>query len=148
MYLLYKIKTKGKSSKNWKTAKMMLYKYPKRCKELLNIFTDATIAHLIGQSNAGCQALEIFESCAGVLAPDLFEEFVIPCLIRIYDEVKKEIKNSDKTPIILFARECNIRLDKLINKIGKERYEVYAIGWGKDAKEARHEVGYDKTLQV
>ena len=135
----------GKSSKNWSEAKKKLYQYPNKCKQLLKQLTDATIAHLVGQVKAGAQALEVFESCAGVLSPHIFREFVMPELKRIYVEVKQQIDNADEIPMILFAREVNIKLDELSKECG---YEVYAIGWGKDVKDARQEIGDTATLQV
>ena len=136
----------GKSSKNWSSAKRALYQYPNKCKELLRIYTDATIAHLIGQVQAGAQALEVFESCAGHLSPNMFREFVMPELKRIYKEVKesKLLQNTKEIPMILFAREVNIKLDELRKECP---YEVYAIGWGKDGKCARDEIGSDGVLQ-
>ena len=47
-------------------------------------------------------------------------------------------------PMVLFAREVNIKLDELRRECG---YEVYAIGWGKDCNDARHEIGADGVLQ-
>merc|ERR1712087_111678 len=108
---------------------------------ILKAFTDATIAHLVGQVNAGAQALEVFESAAGHLSPHMFREFVLPHLKRIYVEVQRQIKG--KVPMILFAREANIGLDELLDC----GYEVYAIGWGKDVPVARRAVGDKATLQ-
>ena len=142
-FTLFAYSIEGKSSKNCSTAKKVMYEYPHKSAHILKVFTDAIIAHLVGQANAGAQALEVFESAAGHLSPHLFREFVVPLLKRIYVAVKSQIQNAKEVPMILFAREVNVKLDELLDC----GYEVYAIGWGKDAVEARKEVGDKATLQ-
>ena len=52
-FTLFAYSIEGKSSKNWSTAKKALYQFPNKSKQILKVFTDATIAHLVGQANAG-----------------------------------------------------------------------------------------------
>jgi len=146
-FTLLAYSVEGKSSKTWSAAKRLMYEQPDACKAVLKVLTDATIAHLLGQIDAGCQALEIFESCAGSLSPQLFREFVAPCLRRMREEVTAYVKESGKERVamILFAREVNVGLDELAKLCGD--YEVFAIGWGKEAKVARREMGDAATLQ-
>jgi len=150
-FTLLAYSVEGKSSKTWTNVKRMMYAQPQKCKEALKVLTDATIAHLIGQISAGAQAIEVFESCAGALSPFLFREFVAPNLKRMRREVKAYLestqneKGKSNVAMILFAREVNLSLTELRALCGD--YEVFAIGWGKEAKEARRECGDAVTLQ-
>ena len=59
--------------------------------------------YLIGQVKAGAQMLQIFESNAEYLGPDLFQMFCIPYLSQICDRVKAGLGN-DAVPMTIFAK--------------------------------------------
>ena len=59
--------------------------------------------YLIGQVKAGAQMLQIFESNAEYLGPDLFQTFCVPYLSQICDRVKASLGN-DAVPMTIFAK--------------------------------------------
>ncbi len=89
----------GGSSRTFLNTKMMMYNEPGLYKSLMDKITDCTTAYLKGQIAAGVQAIQIFDSWVGVLAPCDFAEFALPYVNRIITELKKV---SD-IPIIYFA---------------------------------------------
>jgi uroporphyrinogen decarboxylase len=123
----------GGSSKNYFQTKKMMYEAPALYGQLLDKITDCTIAYLQGQVAAGAQALQIFDSWAGVLAPCDYAEFAFPYVQRII----AALKAVTEIPVIYFAnngasllditKDCGadvlgidwrITLDKVVAKVG------------------------------
>lgn len=72
---------------------------------LLSKLTAASIDYLRMQIEAGVDALQIFDSWAGLLSPEQFQEFVCPYLQEIVDSLRPY-----NIPIILFCRgSCTYR---------------------------------------
>ncbi len=101
----------GGSSKNYLNTKMMMYQDPELYDALLTKITDCTISYLKGQAAAGAQALQIFDSWAGVLAPVDFAAFAIPYVRRIVAALK-EVTN---IPIIYFANNGATLIDQSVS---------------------------------
>ncbi|AIL13592.1 hypothetical protein IM40_09035 [Candidatus Paracaedimonas acanthamoebae] len=91
----------GKSSKNFDHAKAFAFRYPQGFQDLLTIITEATIAYLKQQVEAGAQVLQLFESW-GEAVPDCLVEQVIYQPTRA---IVKALKISyPQVPIIGFPR--------------------------------------------
>jgi len=128
----------GEGSKTFSKAKHWLYEYPEESHKLLQKITKVLIEYLIGQAKAGAQALQIFDSWAGELAPDIFHTFCLPYLAEIALKVKEQVN----VPMILFAKGANYALQDL----SKLAYDVVAIDWTIDPVEARKLTGdYSKV---
>nr|MBF0222823.1 uroporphyrinogen decarboxylase [Desulfobulbaceae bacterium] len=97
----------GGSSKNYINTKRMMYEAPDLYDALLTKITDCTIEYLKGQAAAGAQALQVFDSWAGVLAPCDFEQFAIPYVRRII----AALKEVTDVPLIYFANNGSTLLD-------------------------------------
>ena len=132
------------------TAKTWLYNEKEASHRLLTILTDVSITYLVGQVKAGAQVInkhniwcfliffkkkkfhkqmvQVFDSHAGELAPDLFAEFALPYLKRIDAEVKAQLKsaNIDPVPMIVFAKGAHYAIGQLVAQTG---YEVVGLDW-------------------
>ncbi|XP_069192710.1 uroporphyrinogen decarboxylase [Procambarus clarkii] len=135
----------GKGSKTMSNAKGWLYKYPEASHKLLKIITDATVSYLVGQAKAGAQLLQVFESHAEHLGPNLFQEFSLPYLKQICDEVKERVLKLGlkDIPMTVFPKGGHYALKDL----AALKYEVIGIDWTVDPVLARKIVGPNKTLQ-
>ncbi len=100
----------GGSSKTFFHTKMMMYKDPELYRALMNKITDCTIEYLKGQIAAGAQALQIFDSWVGVLAPCDFAEFALPYVQRII----RALKEVSDLPIIYFANNGGGLIDQTL----------------------------------
>lgn len=87
----------GTSKVFWETKKMM-FTAPELFHGLMQKITDATILYLQAQARAGAQALQIFDSWAGILAPCDFAVYSLPYVQQIISELKQF-----DLPIIYFA---------------------------------------------
>jgi len=88
----------GGSSKNFFQTKKMMYSAPELYGAMLDKVTECTISYLQAQVEAGAQALQVFDSWAGALAPCDFAEFALPYVKKIMDALKPA-----GVPLIYFA---------------------------------------------
>jgi uroporphyrinogen decarboxylase len=91
----------GQGGGEFVAAKKSAFENPTACDQLIASLVDATSHYLIGQINAGADAVQIFDSWAGLLPEPYFNRWVI-------SPTKKIIENIHKTypefPIIGFPR--------------------------------------------
>ncbi|KAK9498379.1 hypothetical protein O3M35_003025 [Rhynocoris fuscipes] len=134
----------GGGSKTMSKAKHWLYQYPTESQQLLNILTDTVIDYLTEQGKAGAQLLQVFESNAEYLGPELFIKFALPCIARICQSVKEKLKQENlDIPMTIFAKGAHYALEEL----AKTGYDVMGIDWTVDPILARQAVGPNITLQ-
>ncbi len=89
----------GGSSKVFLKTKRMMFEHPDLYTSLLDKITDCTSNYLQAQAKAGAQALQIFDSWAGVLAPSDYARFALPYVQRIITDLR-EVTD---IPLIYFA---------------------------------------------
>ena len=77
----------GGGSKNYVATKSMMYNDEGAWTELMNRLVDSVILYLKAQIDAGCQAVQVFDSWAGCLSPDDYRRYVLPFTTRLIDAV-------------------------------------------------------------
>lgn len=115
----------GQGSKDHGAARRMAYGDPARFGALIDAIIDATVTYVAGQIDAGVEAVQLFDSWAGSLAPAQFEQWVIEPNRRIVERLKSLYPN---VPIIGFPKGAGAKLAD------------YAARTGVDA------VGVDETI--
>jgi uroporphyrinogen decarboxylase len=78
----------GKGSKNFDKLKGLLYGDPRTAHALLDKTTVVMERYLAAQVRAGAQAIQLFDTWAGILDPDSYETFVVPYVRRILDALR------------------------------------------------------------
>lgn len=99
----------GGSSRDLKKTLKLAYDAPEVLHRLLDLLTDYVIKHLQLQVKAGVNAVQVFDSWANHLSPELFESFVSPYMARIIDSLK-----AINVPHIIFCRGTAAFVDQLI----------------------------------
>ena len=115
----------GEGSKDHHAAREMAYRDPGAFGAIIAAIEAVTIDYLAGQIGAGAEAVQLFDSWAGALAPDEFERWVIAPNARIAASVKERCPG---VPIIGFPKGAGAKL------------AAYARETGVDA------VGIDETI--
>ncbi|MEJ2183862.1 MAG: uroporphyrinogen decarboxylase [Nitrospirota bacterium] len=128
----------GGSSKNFLATKRMMYGDPVLYHDLMERITAAVEAYLQAQIRAGAQAVQIFDSWAGVLCPADFVEFELPYVKRIVKALKKE-----GVPVIYFVNNCAA----ILREAKKAGADVLGIDWRIDMKEAVKVIGKRPAVQ-
>ncbi len=133
----------GGGSANFARIKAMALNEPAALHRLLGVVTDAVIAYLCAQRAAGAQALQVFDTWGGTLAPHLYREFSLRYLQRIAAELPRGGEADARTPLILFGKGNAPYLEELATS-GAEGLGVdWKIGLG----EARRRTGGQVALQ-
>ena len=68
----------GGASREYLHTKRLMYEAPAAWHRLLEILAEATATYLNGQIDAGAQAVQLFDSWIGTLAPDDYRTYVLP----------------------------------------------------------------------
>ena len=132
----------GGGSDNFARIKAMALDEPALLHRLLEIVTDAVIAYLSAQRDAGAQALQIFDTWGGMLAPHLYREFSLRYLQRIAQTLERG-SGAEKTPLILFGKGNAPYLEEL----AASGAEGLGIDWTVSLEEARRRTGERVALQ-
>ncbi|MFT3805820.1 uroporphyrinogen decarboxylase [Arenimonas sp.] len=132
----------GGGSDNFSRIKAMAFSEPALLHRLLSIVTDAVIAYLSAQRAAGAQALQVFDTWGGVLAPHHYREFSLPYLARIARELARG-EGSERTPLIVFGKGNAPYLEEL-SDCGAE---AVGVDWLVSLGEARRRTGGKVALQ-
>lgn len=90
----------GRGSRDFATAKTVMFREPARYQALVDRLTEVAIEYLVAQAEAGADALKLFDSWAGVLPETSFRQHVIEATRRLVEGVKARTK----VPVIGFPR--------------------------------------------
>ena len=105
----------GQGSKDQQAARTMAYSDPAKLQAIIDAIGDLTIEYLIGQIDAGAEAVQLFDSWAGSLAPDQFERWVVAPNAKIVAALKAARPD---TPIIGFPKGAGAKLRAYADETG------------------------------
>ncbi len=91
----------GRGSREWRNTKLLMFREPAAWKHLMERLADHVASYLIAQVQAGAQAVQIFDSWVGALAPADFAEYVLPYVQRAIATVKAQVD----APVIYFGTD-------------------------------------------
>ena len=115
----------GQGSKDQGPARLLAYQDPDRMQSIVDAIIEVSVEYLRGQIDAGAEAVQLFDSWAGSLAPDEFERWVVAPNATITAKIKE---THPDTPVIGFPKGAGSKL------------AAYARETGVDA------IGMDETL--
>jgi uroporphyrinogen decarboxylase len=125
-------------------AKEMLRTEPAIVRELLERIARATTAYLQMQIAAGADVVQLFDTWAGELTKQEYEEFELPATRTVLDSLAKSSSSDGvSVPKILFAKGSSHFLDS----IPKTGADVISVDWRTDLTEARRKFGSRVALQ-
>ncbi len=110
----------GEGSRDQHDARAMAYRDPTKMSAIIGAIVDQTISYLRGQIEAGAEAVQLFDSWAGSLAPDEFDRWVIEPNARIVAALKQSHRD---IPVIGFPKGAGEKLPRYAQRTG-----VDAIG--------------------
>jgi len=129
----------GKPSKEFGVARSFLYSQPESAERLLDHLGDAMAAYLGAQAAAGAQALMLFESWAGLLAPREFERFALRAVRRTMASLRKKTD----VPLIYYVNQGSA----LMRCVADLDVDVIGVDWRSPLSECARILGPDKSMQ-
>ncbi|MGE0501182.1 MAG: uroporphyrinogen decarboxylase [Rhizobiaceae bacterium] len=113
----------GQGTPDQAPGRLFAYRHPERLDELLDILADCSAEYLARQIDAGADAVQIFDSWAGVLDEDSFEAFCVRPVRRIVERLRLR---HPTVPIIGFPRGAGTRYASYRQSTG---VDVLALDW-------------------
>ena len=128
----------GGGSKNYAKTKQLLYAQPELMHRLLSKLTTSIKEYAAFQVAAGAQAIQVFDTWAGELTPDVFEHFAMPYQKEVISAIK-----AAGVPAILFVNGCAGLLDLLKQAAA----DVLSIDWRVGLDAVRSRLGERQAVQ-
>lgn len=132
----------GKSTKQFRHVKGLMFEYPRTMHNLLDKLAQAVTIYLNAQIAAGAQAIMIFDTWGGVLTTRDYREFSLRYLQSIVEGLTRQVAGR-KIPIILFTKEGNSWLEDL----AITGCDALGLDWKLSIGLARERVGHRVALQ-
>ncbi|MCF8482969.1 MAG: uroporphyrinogen decarboxylase [Rhodospirillum sp.] len=101
----------GGSSKDFATAKAWMYGRPKAFARLIALLVDATTEYLIAQIDAGAEAIQLFDTWAGVLPETQFRAWIIDPIERITQVIHEQRPG---IPVIGFPKGAGVLYEDFV----------------------------------
>jgi len=128
----------GGGSRNYVLTKQLMYREPDVWHKLMDKLARVVTGYLRRQIKAGAQAIQLFDSWVGCLAPGDYEEYVLPHVQLIFEELKQE-----GVPLIYFGTDTSAILRQMRQAGG----DVLGIDWRIHLDEAWATIGHDVAVQ-
>jgi len=131
----------GEGTPDQAPARVFAYRHPDAFAGLVDRLVNGSIAYLVGQLQAGADAVQVFDTWAGVLPPEELRRWSVEPTQRIVAGVRKQIPDAK---IIGFPRGAGSMLPHYVKQTG-----VNAVGldWMIDKTFAREKVQSLKPVQ-
>ena len=105
----------GQGSRDQAEARRLVYADPARFGNIIARIEAVTLEYLSGQVEAGAEALQVFDSWAGSLAPAQFEQWVIAPTFRLVNALGKRHPH---VPVIGFPKGAGGKLAAYARETG------------------------------
>ncbi|HEX8770440.1 MAG TPA: uroporphyrinogen decarboxylase [Acidimicrobiales bacterium] len=128
----------GGPSKTYARTKALMYSDPTTWGRLLDLLADIALSSLRAQVEAGCAAVQLFDSWAGALTPDDYKRLVLPASQRVF------VGLADLgVPRIHFG----VGTGELLSLLASAGADVVGVDWRVPLDRARASLGPDVAVQ-
>ncbi|MDQ2052859.1 uroporphyrinogen decarboxylase [Natronolimnohabitans sp. A-GB9] len=124
----------GTPSRSFMSVRRLRAEHPAAFERLLEAFTDVILDYVTYQVESGADAIQLFDTYAGLLSPADYRQFLLPLHRKIVDAID--------VPTIVFVRNVSGNLDLLADSGA----DVVGLDWTVDLEAAREELG-DVAIQ-
>jgi uroporphyrinogen decarboxylase len=129
----------GAASRDFATAKAFMFSEPEAWMRLMEKLASVIGAFLRDQAEAGADAVQLFDSWAGVLSPMDFSERSLPYIRKLVDRTRA----AAKVPVIYFSTGTTA-YSSLLRQTGAD---VLGIDWRASLDAIWAQLGEDVVLQ-
>jgi len=122
----------GGGSKTFARIKGMMYADPALLHRMLEVVTRATTDYLNAQIAAGAQAVMVFDTWGGALAPEQYREFSLRYMARIVEALTRESEGR-RVPVVLFTKGGG----RWLGDMAATGADALGVDWTTDLADAR-----------
>lgn len=130
----------GGGSKSFSAIKRMMFREPQIFRALLAKIADVTAKYLAMQIEAGADAVQLFDSWAGELSPAEFEEFALPNVQTITEQLSRTCAG---TPVIYYVNGVG----NVLENAARSGAAILGIDWRIPLSDVRRRLGSNTVLQ-
>ncbi len=127
-FTLFAYCVEGGGCDDFREARTLMHRDPALAKRALGTIADVVADLLLAQVDAGADAVQLFDSWGGLLAPDEYRDFALPALQRITAKL-----NARKVPTLLFVRGGH----HLLPLLGESGVTGFSLDWRTEWQVAR-----------
>ena len=124
----------GEGTSDQAPARSFAYRNPEAFEKLMDTLVGASIDYLAGQFAAGVDAVQLFDTWAGVLPPSEFERWCIAPAAKIVAGLRARVPNAK---VIGFPRGAGMNLKRYVEKVP---VNAVSLDWMIDLDYARNEI--------
>jgi uroporphyrinogen decarboxylase len=124
----------GEGTPDQAPARLFAYRYPDAFADLIDILVKASIAYLVRQIEAGVDAVQIFDTWAGVLSPTEFVRWSVAPTAKIVAGVRESLPDAR---IIGFPRGAQTMLPHYVDDVA---VDAVGLDWMINKTFAREQV--------
>lgn len=144
----------GGTSKNFLNTKRMMFQNPALYSSIMDRVTQMVTEYLRAQIRAGAQAVQLFDTWAGVFSPRDYKDYALPYVKRVIKDLSASadslgqknwqgIEKTEHVPIIYFVGECS----SLLEEIKTCGADVVGIDWRINIDDAVRRLGDSVSVQ-
>ncbi|WP_161927687.1 uroporphyrinogen decarboxylase [Gordonia crocea] len=133
----------GGPSRHYAHTKAMMYGNPELWHDLMGRLVDITVTFLRVQIQAGVQAVQLFDSWAGMLSRRDYEQYVAPHSTRVFAELDGAGAGGAAIPRIHFG----VGTGELLVPMARVGADVVGVDWRVPLQEAIGRIGPGPALQ-
>jgi uroporphyrinogen decarboxylase len=131
----------GCGTSDQRPARLFAYQHPDAFSGLIDRLVEASASYLVRQFEAGVDAVQIFDTWAGVLPDEGFRKWCITPTAKIVADVRQRIPGAR---IIGFPRGAGTRLDGYADAVP---VDAVGLDWMIDSGFARQRIQCKRTVQ-
>jgi uroporphyrinogen decarboxylase len=124
----------GRATPEQEPARTFAYSDPDGFARLIDVLVEASVDYLAGQLEAGADAVQVFDTWAGVLPHGEFERWSIAPTCRIVDALRRRVPGAK---IIGFPRGAGSKLARYVEGTG---VDAVGLDWTVDRSYAREQI--------
>jgi len=124
----------GKGTPDQAPARIFAYSDPESFGRLIDLLVESSVDYLARQLEAGTDAVQIFDTWAGVLSPDEFHRWCIAPTRRVVTELRRRVPNAK---VIGFPRGAGSSLARYIDEVP---VDAVGLDWMIDPTFAREDI--------
>jgi uroporphyrinogen decarboxylase len=140
-YTLASYLVEGETSRGFETSRAFLLSDRKRAETLLEKVGRFTARYLLAQAEAGAQALQLFDTWAGLASPADYRELALPAVRTLIGALREAL--GPEFPLIYFVNGVGSVIEDVARLPG---LSVVSVDWRIEFAEARRRAG-NVTLQ-
>ncbi len=129
----------GQGTKTYNICKKMMYSNPKLLHKILAKVTEVVKHYMEKQIQSGVDVVQIFDSWAAAIEPELYDEFSWQYMVEIAEYLKEKYPH---IPVIMFPKGIPAFLDRVYGN-----FDVFGVDWSTPMELAKEKLGAKYVLQ-